>query len=202
MKLSLYPRRPRGMTLPEIAIASTIMATVIIAVIGLFISLLWQERTNLRMLQMSYESQQLHRELRRVASFGSSITSGTTSVRFDDLGAGTTAELRYEDADSNPATIGDNVIVFDPDVATDNDERTVLRYVSPLVVGGTAQPIFRRQAGTPSPLIVEFRIGDRTGPTGRRDRAGNAGAKADDAFTGPGLQTMVYRGAFTPRVRI
>jgi type II secretory pathway pseudopilin PulG len=202
MRHLLSSRRRRGLTLPEIAIASTIMSVLIIGVITLFVSIIQQERTNLRMLQMSYQSQQFHRELRRVASYGSAITSSTSSVRFDDLANGTTAELRYEDTDNNPATIGDNTIIFDPDVATDNDERLVLRYVSPLVVGGTTQPIFRRQAGTPAPLIVEFRIGDRTGPTSRADRRNNSAAKADDAFTGPGLQTMVYRGAFTPRVRI
>ncbi|MBX3727852.1 MAG: type II secretion system protein [Candidatus Sumerlaeia bacterium] len=206
----LFRRTRRGMTLVELAIASGLMLMIIVAVMALFIAFMRQERSNVRALQMSYNSAQLHRELRRVASIGAAISTSADSVRFENLGTGTISELRYEDLDNNPNTIGDNRILFDPDVDTDGDERVVIRFVSPLVVNGVQQPIFRRMPGTPSPLAVEFRIGDRTGPISRGERttlarqdttAGRA-VRADDAWTGAGLQSQVYRGVFMPRVRL
>jgi hypothetical protein len=198
------------MTLVELAIASGLMLTIIVAIMALFIAIMRQERSNVRSLQMAYNSAQLHRELRRVASIGASISTTADAVRFENLGTGTISELRYEDLDNNPDTIGDNRIVFDPDVDADGDERLLIRFVSPLVVNGVQQPIFRRMPGTPSPLVVEFRVGDRTGPISRGERAALAreettlgrAVRADDAWTGAGLQSQVYRGVFMPRVRL
>lgn len=194
--------RRRGLSLIELVIAAGIFTSVMAGIMYLLLAVMRQERSNISMLNMAYESTNLHRELRKVASNGANIQAAGDTVQFTNTVTGTTAELRYVDSDDDPATIRDNSIVYDPDTSTSDDEQTILRYVSPLDDGGgTSLPVFRRIAGTPSPLLVEFRVGDRGGPLDRNDRPEDDDARADDAYTGPGVQSMVFRGAYMPRVR-
>ena len=199
-------QRRRGVTLTELIFAVTILSGMMAAVITLFVGVIRQERTNLRMIQMTYDTSHLHREMRQLASVGGSIgTSGNQVTFFNEI-TGVTSQIRYEDLDGNPDTIGDNQIVLIKDVdADDEDSRIVVRYVSPLRnASGSFLPMFSRQPGRPQPLLIQFRVGDRTGPIGRTARANVTSAtydecRADDAFTGDGFQSVAFRSVIMPR---
>lgn len=181
----------------EVSIAAGLSSVLVIAIMLMFVHVLRQERTNVRLLRMAYDSAALHRTLRGTAANRGKIINAN-AVRFTALD-GTVSELRYEDEDDDPNTIGDNRIVFEPDVSGGQAGRVIVNHVSPLLdTNGVAIPIFRRIVGntSPQPLEVSFRIGDRTQPD---DRASDDDAVADDAFTGPGFQSLVIRSVFTPR---
>lgn len=198
----LHPdRRRRGMTLLEVLFASTIGTVVSVAMILLFTALLWKERENLKLLMMSNDAATLHRRLRQVSANGADIDVTQTEVVFTDVTTGKTARLRFVDGDNNPETIGNNRIELDLDIASAGNERIVVNYVSRLEDPrnpGTFLPVFRRLPASSfsTPLEVNFRIGDRTNPTNRKT---NAAARADDAHTGPGFQSLVFRSAYMPR---
>ena len=202
MTVNLFskPRR-RGITFIELLISVSILSFVMIATMYFFVSILRQERSNIRTLQMAYQTANLHRELRKVSAYGGNIdiTNGR-AVQFTNEVTGVTSELRFVDDDGDPFTIGDNTIEFDPDITIEDDDEILISLVSPLTdEDGNILPIFARADGFPDPLLVEFRMGDTSGPVSRGNRSKIAQARQDDAFTGPGLQTNVYRGAFALR---
>lgn len=195
-------RTRRGLTLTEVTMASAIMALIVAALMSLFITILRQERSNLTMLRMGYEATALHRDLRRVAAQGADITQVGNVVEFTHSVTGVRSRLEVVNEDDDWDTIADNYIIFIPDVDNPDDARRVIQWISPLYDESDNQiPIFQRLPGSPAPLAVNFRVGDRSGPRERSERAKDADARADDAFTGPGLQSYVFRTVFTPRVR-
>lgn len=197
------PRRHRrGLTLTEITMASAIMAVITAALMSLFLIILRQERANITMLRMGYEATALHRDLRRVAAQGADITQVGNVVEFTNSVTGVRSRLEVVSEDGNWDTIGDNYIIFIPDLEDPDNARRVIQWISPLYDdAGNTIPIFQRLPGSPAPLAVNFRVGDRSGPRARNERAQDEDARVDDALTGPGLQSYVFRTVFTPRVR-
>ncbi len=199
----------RGTTLVELAFASVIFVAVMGATLALFLTMLTEQRSSSTRLAMTHEISALHRELRQLAANGANIivASGELDndrVRFRRIGRDEAnpvfAELRYIDEDGNNNTIRDNYVALFPD----RTKEAFIRMVNnasriPAPTGGF-EPVFTRSPGFGSPLVAQFRVGDRSGArTARAERARNAGDVADDAITGPGYQGVVFRAVYGPR---
>lgn len=197
--------RKRGFTLLELSIASGILALVSISIMALWISMIRQERSSIRLVRMSYDSAALHREMRKVAANGGLINvENDSTIEFSDLDTGVTAELRFEDDDGDNDTISDNRVVLYPDVSNPTRRRTVVRWASRLDDPdnpGELLPAFTRDGTFASPIKLQFRLGDRVGIISPAERAQNAQARLEDTETGPGFQSLVFRGAYGPRNR-
>lgn len=205
-------RAQRGTTILELVFASFIFLAVSGAVLGLFISMLRAEQSNTVLLMMNHESAALHRELRQISANGANIAVSGGEVNndvvmfrrlSDESETPVFSEMRYVDEDGDNDTIGDNAIVLIPD-RTDPDTRVVLmRLVSRLRDPDDPDeflPVFTRSPGFGSPLVVQFRVGDRSAErTSRMQRANNDEDARDDALTGPGYQGMVFQAAYGPR---
>ena len=194
-------RRQRGVTMIELIISQAIMAVLMGSLIYLFVSLISQEKSNLQRLNMAFQAAALHRELRSIAAIQGTIDPNQDFVIFSSRRGGETrvSRLEYVDGDGDPDTIIDNEVRLVRNVNDDEAQgATVVRFVSPLrnPATGEAQPIFTRTSGSPAPLIVRFRIGDRTRVANRRE---DEAARQDDAATGRGFQSMVFSGAYAPR---
>lgn len=196
-------RRLRGVSFAELIISQTIIASLIVSLMFLFVSLLQQERSNLARMNMAFQAAKIHRELRSIAAVQGAIDEGEGGerfVRFSRRRSGETiiSELRFIDADDDPNTIIDNEIRLVRDITNESEGATVVRFVSPLRDPGTGaeQPIFTRTEGSPAPLIVRFRIGDRNRVGNRRQ---DEQARLDDSATGRGFQSLVFSGAYAAR---
>lgn len=199
MMQSIRKRRHRGVSFLELMIAQGILATLMVGLMFLFVEMVRVERSNLARLNMAFQAAALHRELRQVAASPGVIAFndvGDEFIRFERRvagGARIVSELRFIDRDGNPNTIADNEIILVRNVDSNSTAgNTVVRYVSP--IPGT--PMFTRGQGIPAPILVNFRIGDTSRP---ENRLTNAQARRDDSLTGRGFNSMVFRGAYTPR---
>ena len=204
-------RKRRGMTLVELMIAVAIFGTVMILMTALLIEVLQRQKGNNTTLRLLYNSANLHRQLRVVAASGAAIDVEEDQadsdgdgirglVRFVNEDLARVAEIRFVDEDGDLNTIEDNSIIYVPDIsASEESGRIVISYVSPIILGGTQQPVFTRQDGNPDPLIVQFRAGDRPAPPQPTLRAESLTGPSDDAITGQGNQSIIFRGAYAPR---
>jgi hypothetical protein len=84
---------------------------------------------------------------------------------------GTVCSYTYLDADSDPATIMDNRVIFDPDVDTGGDDFWLVSGITP----GVDLPAGRALPGAQHPLshrgpdhgsVTRLECGDRAGPPG------------------------------------
>ncbi len=202
-------RTSRGQSLLELVFAVTILVLVTGSVVALFVTVLQVEKRNIVRIRMAYDSADLHRQLRRYAAVGgvnnTVIDPSNVSVTFVDNSetSAVTRRLQYVDGDNNPVTIGDNRIEFVPNIAEPNNNQKVIRFVSPIAdptSAGANLPIFSRDGSFNQPLLVNFRIGDRRGDlVTRKSRAANSEAIEEDRWTGPGFQSILFRGAYGPR---
>jgi len=218
-------RHHRGITFLELMIAVAIFTTVMTMMIDLLVEVMKRQKSTNTQLTLLYNSANLHRRLRTIAAVGAQIELGEDQadsdndgirgfVRFVNTDLNETSELRFVDIDRDITTIDDNFIEFIEDItAVDSSgnplNRVEVRYVTPLTLNGVEQPVFTRENGTPDPLVVRFRAGDRAGPGDPIERAGRSRTdknqdldtiwEKDDAVTGPGLQSIIFRGAYAPR---
>lgn len=198
--LASKARRRRALSLVEVIFASAILLGVSAATTLLYIRILRVEKQNLAMLSMAFDTANLNRELRRVASSGGLIDVVNGDTIFFTPAGGSPSRLIYIDEDGDNTTIQDNRIEL---ITTDEDGETQARAIVQNISrlpgpGGTLVPVFRR-TGARSPIYVEFRVGDRINVRNPQDRANNSDARAEDRFTGPGFQSMVFRGAYGAR---
>jgi hypothetical protein len=182
------------------------------AVFSLFLLMLTEERSNVTRLNMTQEVAQLHRELRNMSANGASIVvvagvldNDVARFRRLDLVGETpvTTELRYIDEDEDNTTISDNRLVMIPDINEPEGMITLVRWISRLAHPDDEDrflPVFTRSPGFGAPLVVQFRVGDRSAQRpGRSARAQDEEDRRDDAITGPGYQGVVFQAAYGPR---
>jgi hypothetical protein len=202
----------RGATLVELAIAASLFVGVSAVVMSLFLTMLQEERSNTTRLNMTHEVSSLHRRLREIAANGANIAVANGELNNDvvlfrrlndDSETPVFSELRYIDEDDDNDTIGDNFIVFLPDREDEGNQQVVVRLVSriPDVTSpGGFRPVFTRSPGFGAPLVVQFRVGDRSAVRqSRAERAADDEDRRDDAFTGKGYQGIVFQSAYGPR---
>ncbi len=203
-----FPRH-RAQSLVELLFAVTILILMTGAVVGLFVTVLRVEQKNITRIRMAYDTADLHRALRRYAAVGgvnnTVIDANNISVTFsdNDTSPSVIRRLQFVDGDGDPKTIGDNRIEFIPDMNSPDDTQQVISYVSPIdstTTPGEYSPIFSRAGTFNQPLLVNFRVGDRRGDIMDRDaRSGVAECIDEDTWTGPGFQSILFRGAYGPR---
>lgn len=92
--------------------------------------------------------------------------------------------ILFEDQDGNPDTVEDNVLKYDPDPFTYDDEETICNYVSPL----QGEDMFSILSLSPAAVAVAFHLGD-----------GSAEEYTTDGGTGRGYQGLEVRFSATPR---
>ncbi len=195
-------RTTKGFSLLELVFASGILLTISITLIALYLNVITRERTNIKTIRMAYDSANLHREMRKIAAIGGTINVDNDTITFTNTITGTTSLLTYVDEDGDNDTIGDNYMELIPDVNDNTAKRTVVRYGSRLTDPDNSSqflPIFSRLGNFRQPIIIEFRIGDRVGIRDLKERANDDKANAEDALTGKGFQSLVFRGAYGPR---
>jgi prepilin-type N-terminal cleavage/methylation domain-containing protein len=177
--------RRRGFTLVEVIIALGISVT---AVAAITTSLIYTSRvvqSNLSQLHAGEASRRFYDHIAEhtrsavhiaVASNGLSVTITQSNGRVESYS--------YADADSNPSTVNNNRIVFDPNTSVGGDQETLVGSITPGSQGWIFQP------NTPRPLLnIAFRIGDPVSdPFG-----------PSNAFTGPGVQGVDVTSQLTPR---
>jgi hypothetical protein len=211
------PSARRGTTLVEMMFSAAILVVVLTGIMGLFLFMLVEERSNVTRLNMTQEVSTLHRQLRNLAANGANIVvvAGEIDndvVRFRRMDttkevAGeevpVVSELRYVDEDEDNDTIGDNRLVLVPDVDEEDATIDLVNFASRIPDPADEDeflPVFTRSPGFGSPLVVQFRVGDRSGERlGRVQRAQSDVDRRDDANTGPGYQGIVFQAAYGPR---
>jgi hypothetical protein len=202
----------RAATLVELSIAAGLFVLIAGVVMSLFLTMLQEERSNTSRLNMTHEVSGLHRQLREIAANGANIAVANGELnndvvlfrRLDDNSETPVfAELRYIDEDDDNDTIEDNFIVFLPDREDEENQQTLVRLVSRIPDAGSVGgflPVFTRSPGFGAPLVVQFRVGDRSAArTARGERAANEEDRRDDAHTGMGYQGIIFQSAYGPR---
>ncbi len=111
-------------------------------------------------------------------------------VQFSRLNETTTRSFELISTDDSIATPWDNRFVYDPDVATDDDEIIVARGIAPVNAGGAFS-----YAGGSQPLNALMRTGDWIPDDDDSEDMENQA----HAATGPGLQGVEINISIAPR---
>lgn len=197
------------MTLVEMSISLAIFAMMIGVVMTLFLFVVREERSNIMRIRMAYDAADLHRELRRYAAVGgvnnTVVDPNNISVSFTNADTGISSRLEFVDPDGDPDSMRDNLIRLIPDLDEPDKDVNVVRFATPLIDPDDPSerlPIFSRAGSFNQALLVNFRIGDRRGDlTERTARGADDECRAEDAITGKGFQSILFRGAYGPRNR-
>jgi type II secretory pathway pseudopilin PulG len=178
-------RRRRAFTLVEVVIAAGISVVAMTAVIYMLLFSSKTAQANLSQLHAGTASRQLYehvgfnaRQAKRIVVATDGL--GVEFTRTDDV----VCSYIYADLDSDPDTIMDNRMIFDPDLSVSGDQENIVSGVSPGPGGWIFSP------DNPRPvLIMNFRIGDPSADP----------AHISNAFTGPGAQGVDVLTRITPR---
>ena len=187
--MKIFDNRKHGLTFIEMIMALTIFSLMSIA---LTTTLIYGFRVNrseliqLRMTQMARKiSNHLEGEVKTARMIYEEEDGNKIRLVIPRWGGGTrTAVFYLQDGDNNPATIGDNRLMFDPDISDNKPAEVLGVYIQPLP--GTK--IFDYSSAA-SPLFINMRLGDPTA-------APNAPSQA---VTGPGFLALVVSMALVPR---
>ena len=91
--------------------------------------------------------------------------------------------IRFIDEDSDPTTLGDNVLQVDPDISVASNETVLCDFVSAI----PGEEMFQIVPSSPRSALVVFHVGERP-PNG-----------APQLLAGQGYQGIEIRCAATPR---
>ncbi|MCX7015617.1 MAG: hypothetical protein NTW86_24200 [Candidatus Sumerlaeota bacterium] len=188
-RIALSSRR-RGVTLVETMIASSVMVMMSMAVITAFVYLARVEKGVASQMRVVHQGKSILDALTQEVLDADLVLEGKSG----DLNQGTRVDITHTgsatvafyiaDTDKDLTTISDNVLVYDPDIATNGDEQILARMVSPL----SGCKVFECSSAT-QPLQVRLRIGDASG----------AAKTETDRTTGPGFQSLVINTSFAVR---
>jgi len=179
-----------GFTLPEVLITTAIVGIVTAGVYRVFIGTLLETKAGTSQAVYIDWGRRAASRIMRYVEQGQSVTVPNphkmliTSIDISVYPPVTTvATLEFTDADSDPSTLADNALTYDPDTSVSGDERTVCTHVTP--IAGT--PMFKVYAAAPQSVLVRFHVGDASPSEPRYYESG------------PGYQGLEIRFAATPR---
>ena len=213
------PSRSRlGMSLTELIVVTAIAVLVVTLVVpamtgyaraikGVQSQQRFQQRSSLFLQRLSLDLTQSHtinfideNEIRIAATQGRFVpdADAETGQRYEMLTVLT--NLVYVDEDEDPNTIQDNFLLERREVRgqggalIEETERIVLELVSPVIVDGDDQPVFRfvsaQDAGSRRNFVeMQLQVGDRTNPS--EDQW--------DRITGAGYQGVTIRTVLAPQ---
>ncbi len=211
------PPLRRGMSLTEMLVVTGIALLLVVLVVpamtgyaraikGVQSQQRFQQQASLFLQRLSLELTQTHTitfidedHIRIAATRGRFVPDAgdISGQRYELLTVLT--DLMYLDEDDNPDTIQNNFLVERREVrgpegtVVEESERTILEMVSPLIVDGEDQPVFRffrsEDAGSLRNFVeMQLQIGDRTNPS--QDQW--------DRLTGQGYQGVTIRTVLAP----
>lgn len=177
--------RNSGFTLLETLIATAISAVAITAVTATIIYSAKIVQANFAQLHSGLSARSFYehvafntRRAKRIV-----IASNGLSVQLTATN-NVICSYAYQDADSNPATIENNRVIYDANTATSGGEKSIVSGITPGPGGWMFQP------NTPTPLLtIQFRIGDPS----------NSATHLSNTITGPGTQGVDVRSRLAPR---
>jgi hypothetical protein len=167
---------------PELLIGSVVTLFLVAMAIRCFTTVSANLRGGSRHMQMIDRAREVQQTLARIVERGRAVGVQTDRLQIvmPDL---TLAEVRYIDGDSDPATLEDNILEYDPNIDIAGGGITLCEMLSP--VAGEA--MFQIVPTSPRTAMMTFHVGDRP-PAG----GGNL-------LLGGGYHGVEVRAAATPR---
>jgi len=174
-------RGKAGFTISELVMATFVMMAMMALAVGVFTSTMRSGREGSFHLQTIDESRSVEQTIARLIRRGRAVSVSGNSVRIV-MADGGEEQIRFIDQDSDPETLDDNILQYDPTVGAGGDEVTLCRQVTAL----TSEAMFQTVATSPKSALLSFHLGEVPKP-------------GDALMVGEGYQGVEIRLAATPR---
>jgi len=171
-----------GYTLMEIMFAMSILTTVVVLSMNLYISIMGHARESSVQVSLIGKARLAEQKIVKFVQGSRAVGAKTNQLEFVMMDL-TQGQIRFIDEDSDPTTLEDNILQVDPDVSVASNESVLCDFVSPI----PGEEMFQVMPSSPRTALVVFHVGERP-PTG-----------GPQLLAGQGYQGIEIRCAATPR---